>query len=97
MIMIYFNRVRKKVRNKPLTIGMTLAGVFSAGTGLLLWLGWPADTIAMFIVSIIHSISAVGITGMLIILFIGIPVRGTSGSLLFHWCFHVCIGDRITP
>ncbi len=60
---------RGEARNKPLTIGMTLAGVFSAGTGLLLWLGWPADTIAMFIVSIIHNISAVGITGMLIILF----------------------------
>jgi len=69
VIVIYFNRVRKKVLNRSLAVGMHLAGIFSAGTGILLWLGWPADTIAMFIVSIIHSISAVGITGMLIILF----------------------------
>ncbi len=97
VIVIYFNRVRKKVRNKPLTIGMTLAGIFSAGTGLLLWLGWPADTTAMFTLSILQGISAVGVIGMLIILFIDIPVRGTSGSMLFHWCFHVYTGDRITP
>jgi membrane-associated phospholipid phosphatase len=48
---------------------MHLAGIFSAGTGLLLWLRWPSDTIAMLILSIIHGISAVVITGMLIILF----------------------------
>ncbi len=69
VIVIYFSRVRRKVHNKKLSIGMHLAGIFSAGTGLLLWFGWPPDTIAMFIVSIIHGISAVVITGMLIILF----------------------------
>lgn len=69
VIVIYFNQVRKKVRNRPLSIGIHLEGIFSACTGLLLWLRWPADTIAMFIVSILHGISAVGVNGMLIILF----------------------------
>ncbi len=36
VIVIYFNRVRRKVHNKKLSIGMYLAGIFSAGTGMLI-------------------------------------------------------------
>lgn len=50
--MIFFNRDRKMVQNKPLSIGMHLAGIFSAVTGLLLWLWWPSETTAMFIILI---------------------------------------------
>jgi hypothetical protein len=61
----YFYLVHTKVRHRWVSVGLHLSGAGTVITGMLLWIRTPFNSITLFLISMIHGIFAVAITGLL--------------------------------
>lgn len=60
----YFYLVRTRIRQRCISIGLHLSGAGTVITGILLWIRPPFHSSFLFLISMIHGIFAVAITGL---------------------------------
>ncbi len=61
----YFYLVHTRAHHLPVSSGLHISGAGTVITGILLWIRTPFNSSTLFLISMIHGIFAVAITGLL--------------------------------